>query len=133
MARNINPRMSIVNLNPSILQVPFSFIQKQFGYSVISILRKIHCESSFHLGVYPDTFPNTITEYYWISTEANQWYALGKMENGLYFFYMAHCTSTFLNGKGSMYLWVSRRYASLVEFAMDELVYEKYINETIVV
>jgi hypothetical protein len=128
--RNGEIRISITKIDVSKLYLPFTFIQKQFGYPVESILRKIHCESTVHLGKYPNTFPNTITEYYWISTEPNKWAALGKMENDLYFFYTAHCANTFVNGNGNMYLWVSTQYLNLIRFAMDEATYQVYINET---
>ena len=128
--RTVEPRKSIVSLNPSELRLPFAYIQKQFGYPIESIIKQIHCEPVVHLGTYPDTFPNTIQEYYWISTSSGTWYALGKLQNGLYFLYNAHCTNTFLNGNGLMYLWVSTRYSSLINFAMNETMYQKYIVET---
>ena len=122
------------NCNPALLRIPFSYIQRQFGYPVESIVRQINCEPVTHLGVYPDTFPHTITEYYWISTKGQEsWMALGKVKNGLYFFYTADSTSTttFKNGGARMNLWFSTRYDKLIHFAMNETIYQEYYTTTI--
>ena len=128
--RTVDPRLSINPLNPNELRLPFAYIQKQFGYPVESILKQVHCEPMIRLGIYPDTFPNIIQEYYWISTGIDSWKALGKMSNGLYFLYIADCNKTFMDNNGSMYLWVSTRYSSLINFAMNETIYQQYLNET---
>jgi hypothetical protein len=122
-------------LDPSVLQDAFLFIQAQFGYSVESILRPVNNRLEVHLGVYPDTFPNTIKEYYWIqggSPGSSPWVALGRLTNGLYFFYIAQCyktKKTFLDG-GHMNLWVSVQFSDLIHYAMDRVFYEKYIEQT---
>lgn len=124
-----------VTVNPANLRLPFVFIHEQFGYSVNSILRPIGNASSVHLGIYPDTFPNTIQDYYWINTGspgADLWMALGTLSNGLYFFYTAQCPDTqktFLDG-GYMNLWVSVKFADIINYAMDNLTYKTYIEET---
>ena len=118
------------------LRLPLLFIQAQFGYSVDSILRPIHGMPKIHMGTYPDTFPNTITEYYWIQEGApglSLWMALGKLSNDLYFFYTAQCSDTqktFLDN-GHMNLWVSTKYGDLIHYAMDKLTYQKYIKDTL--
>lgn len=125
-------RMSIGPIDPSDMRLPFSYIQKQFGYAVESIVIQIHCEPVVRLGIYPDTFPNTIQEYYWISTsDDTTWMALGKLTNGMYFFYTAYTADTFKNGGGSMCLWLAMQYSSLINFAMDQPTYDKYYNETV--
>jgi len=124
-----------VNVNPANLRLPFVFIQDQFGYSVNSILRPIRGMTSVHLGTYPDTFPNTIQEYYWLNEGhpgSDLWMALGTLSNGLYFLYTAQCSDTektFLDG-GHMNLWVSVRFADIINYAMDNLTYKTYIEET---
>ena len=130
IARSVEIRRSI-HCNPSLMNVPYSYIQKQFGYPVESILQPLHREPVTHLGLYPDTFPNTITEYYWISVKGHEsWMALGKLNNGLYFFYTAYCKNTFKNGGGRMYLWVSMRYENLIHYTMNDSIYQEYYNET---
>lgn len=117
------------------LDYPFLFIHKQFGYSVESIFRPIHTISQIHLGVYPDTFPHTIQEYFWSQTGAagsDLWIALGQLKNGLYFFYTAQCQDTprkFLDG-GHMNLWISPIFSDIIHFAMDGQMYNKYIEKT---
>ena len=89
MVRISECRKSITPLNPKELRLPFAYIQGQFGYPVESIIRQIQCEPVVRLDSYPNTFPNTIQEYYWISTSQEvSWIALGKMTNGLYFLYV---------------------------------------------
>ena len=127
--RSVEVRQS-VTLSISELRLPFSYIQKQFGYPVESIVKRIHCEPVVHLGTYPDTFPNTITGYYWTSTTDTTWMALGRLKNGLYFFYTAHTTGTFKNGGGTMVLWLATRYSSLIMYALDQPTYQKYYSET---
>ena len=132
MNRIVEIRNSNSLVSSSVLHVPFAYIQKQFGYSVESILRPIHCESRVNLGVYPNTFPNTIKEFYWIYTDTeSMWIALGVLESGLYFLYTAHTASkSFQNKNGRMNLWVASKFANLVQFAMSEDVYRRYVAET---
>lgn len=127
------------NINPAGLRLPFVFIQGQFGYSVESILRPLRPMSAIHLGVYPDTFPNTIKEYYWIQEGSpsgvpgsKPWMALGRLTNDLYFFYNAQCNNTqktFLDN-GHMNLWVSMRFSDIINYAMDKVTYQTYFDET---
>ena len=124
------------NLDASVLDIPFSFIQYQFGYPVESILRKLNTVPLINLGKYPDTFPHTIKEFHWIqagSPGSKPWAALGVLTNGLYFFYTAQTQNTpklFLDG-GHMNLWVSFRYSDLIQYAMTLAHYNDYINETV--
>ena len=125
------------NLNLGSLRTPFLFLQEQFGYSIPSILRPLRSMPNVHLGTYPNTFPNTITDYYWVhegQPGGSQWMALGKLTNGLYFLYTAVCGNTqktFLDG-GKMNLWVSLDYGDLIQFAMDSVTYTAYFNDTVV-
>jgi hypothetical protein len=128
-------RKSEILKNPGVLRLPFLFIQEQFGYSVESILRPLNLNSGINLGKYPDTFPNTIEEYFWIqdgTPGSTPWVALGKLTNGLYFFYTAQCSNTpntFLDN-GHMNLWVSIKYRHIIDYAMDDILYNRYIEET---
>ena len=125
------------NLNSDVLQIPYTYIQEQFGYSVASIQRQIHNEPALDLGKFPDTFPHIVLEYYWIHSESsssNSWLVLGRMNNGLYFFYTAQCKSSplaFLDNGAAMNLWVSWRYSELIHFAMNQSTYDLYIAETV--
>lgn len=118
------------------VQYPFMFIQPQFGYSIENILRPIYTMTDVHLGVYPDTFPHTIQEFFWTQEAApgsSMWIALGQLKGGLYFFYTAQCPNTqktFLD-LGHMNLWVSIKFSDLIHFAMDTQVYNKYILDTV--
>lgn len=130
-SRVVEIRKSNHLISSTILQSPFAYIQKQFGYSVESILRPIHCESRVNLGVYPNTFPNTIKEYFWIYTDTkSMWIALGVLDSGLYFLYTAHTVAMFQNKNGIMNLWVASKFANLIQFAMSEDVYMRYLRET---
>jgi len=127
-------RTSIYPINPRDLRLPFAFLQPQFGYSVESILRHIQCEPVLRLDPYPNTFPNTIQEQYWICSSPGEglWISLGTLTNGLYFLYMASCnTNGFMNKNGKMFLWLSTRYDTLIQYAMSQSVYDMYISSTV--
>jgi hypothetical protein len=132
--RSIELRTSEI-LDSSVMRLPFVYIQEQFGYSVESILRPIQGTTMVHMGTYPDTFPNTILEYYWIQEGVpgvSIWMALGKLTTGHYFFYTAQCPATqrtFLDG-GHMNLWASVRFSDIIHYAMDAVIYAKYVQET---
>lgn len=121
--------------NASDLQYPFLFIQKQFGYPVENILRSVQTMSHVHLGDYPDTFPNTIQEFFWTqkgSPGSSMWIALGQLTSGMYFLYTAQTSNTpktFLD-TGHMNLWVSIQFSDLIHYAMDRVIYMKYLEET---
>lgn len=131
--RTLEIRKSNSLVSNSILQAPFAYIQKQFGYPVESILRQIHCESNVSLGTYPNTFPNTCSEFYWISSDSKtEWIALGVLDSGLYFLYTAYSIGedSFSKKRGIMNLWVASKYENLIQFGMSDSTYEKYIKET---
>ena len=120
--------------NPSDIRLPFSYIQKQFGYPLESIVKQIHSEPVTHLGIYPNTFPNTIAEYYWISVKGSSvmtWASIGQLKNGLYYYYTAQTDKTFANGGGTMRVYFATRYSSLIQYAMDSATYEQYYAETV--
>ena len=145
-SRAIDLRISL-NINPNQLSMPFMYIQAKYGFSVESILRKLHVQSILHLGEYPDTFPNTIAHYYWIkyvsNTDSMNWIAIGKLNSGLYFLYTAHCKNMprafaqpLVDGVpqgGQMNLWASMRFSDIIHFAMSQDQYEQYLNETVVI
>ena len=119
------------------------YIHPQFGYSAESIYKKIQSQPRFHLGTYPNTFPNTINEYFWIQSAPNDanasdakiWKALGTMMlHGtlVYFFYSAALKSnaSFLNKQGVMNLWVSARFSDIIHFVIDSDTYQSYYSET---
>ena len=78
------------------IEVPYMYIHEQFGYSVESIYRRFMTESDADLGTYPDTFPNNIQEHFWIQPgepTVKPWISLGKLTNGLYFYFTAFSTN----------------------------------------
>ena len=135
--RNILIRYSQnIEIEKEVLATPFMYIHGQFGYDVKSIYRRLLSQSQHDLGVFPNTFPNTIYEYYWVQEgkpALEPWIAIGKLENGLYFYYRAFTNEpdAMFSKSGHMDLWVSVRYSDLIEFAMDSDTYVKYIDETV--
>jgi hypothetical protein len=123
-------------VDPSMIAIPLLFVKGYFGYSVQSILRDIYAAPDVNLGYEPDTFPNTIKEYFWIQEgvpSTTPWIALGQLNDGAYFLYKAFMikpTNTFVNN-GHMDLWVSARYSDLITYAMDTLLYSTYISNTL--
>jgi hypothetical protein len=123
-------------IDSSSLAIPFAYIQKQFGFSVDSILVQIHNQPLLDMGTYPDTFPYTISDYYWIYNKPsyiNIWICTGKLISGQYFLYSAESNinpKAFLTGDANMHLWVSYQYSDLIHFAMNKTTYELYMSET---
>ena len=114
---------------PDTTLLPFLFINPQFGYSINSILRDVHTTPVVFLK--PDVFPHTIKEYYWIQEGEpgkKSWYALGLLEDNIYFLYRAYTNTGFENG-GHMDLWVSYSFSDLIQYAMDTSVYNTYIEQ----
>jgi len=117
------------------------YLHSQFGYSVESIFRQLQNQSYLDLGTFPDTFPNTISEFYWIKQKENCWFALGKLTTDMYFYFAATSVSAegdfFFNTKtkqkiGAMHLWVSHNYADLINWSMDSDTYSVYVAETLI-
>lgn len=108
------------------LRLPFLFLNPGFGYSLSSILRHTHMSPNFVLK--PDSFPHEISSYYWVQEgELGKvpWYALGMLNDNLYFFYKAYAHSDFLTD-GHMELWISSDVSDLEQFAMDRQTYDIY-------
>ena len=131
---------SIDLLDPRKMDTPFMYIHEQFGYSVESIYRTLLTQSAVDLGTFPDSFPNTISEYYWIQEgqpTVSPWIALGKLNSGNYFYYTAACDSIdgyfFKNKKknGIMHLWISHNYDDIINWTMSGPDYESYLSSTL--
>jgi hypothetical protein len=130
------------NVNFMRMQLPYVYIQPQFGYSMSDIQRKINNQTMLYIGAWPDTFPKTITSHYWTYKTPESlnpsvpglftWASLGTLADGHYFFYTAQCKNvpeTFLQSDSSMNLWVSTRYSDLIHFAMNQNLYDQYIKD----
>jgi hypothetical protein len=116
-------------INPDISILPFLFLNPQFGYSVNSIIRDVHTTPKVFLK--PDAFPYNIQEYYWIQegvTGKTSWYALGLLEDNIYFLYRAY-THTGFEKDGHMDLWLSYKFNDIIQSAMDTSVYNAYIAD----
>jgi len=117
------------------IMFPIMFIGEQYGYSLSSIFRKLNNSQEVHVGIYPDIFPHTIQEYFWIKKGVpgkEPWAALGQLNDNTYFLFTAFMirdTGTFV-GNGQMNLWMSVRYSDLVQSPMDPLMYNEYISNT---
>ena len=128
MSRDLTIRK--MKVDPMSISLPLLFVNPQFGYSVDSILRSMYGSPDYVMK--PNAFPHDIKEYYWIyeGTVGNKpWYALGCLEEGLYFFYKAY-THTRFDKDGHMDLWVSHLFSDLIQYAMDTLTYNTYIIDT---
>lgn len=84
------------NLDINTMQTPYMYIHEQFGYSVVSIYRRLMTQSDASLGIYPDTFPNNIAEHFWIQGgqgTVRPWISIGRLTTGLYFYFTAFTNS----------------------------------------
>lgn len=116
------------SIDPDITLLPFLYINPQFGYSVNSILRHLHTTPAVFLK--SDVFPYNVQEYYWIQEGEpgkTSWYALGLLEDNIYFLYRAYTDNTF-EKDGHMDLWVSYNFSDIINSAMDASVYNSYIT-----
>lgn len=117
------------------IMFPLVFFGESNGYPLSRILREIRTAPQVYLGTYPDTFPHTIQEYYWIRAGEpgkTPWLALGILQGDIYFLYSAFMnmpSNTFVNN-GHMDLWVSPRYSDIIQYAMDAAFYNDYISNT---
>jgi len=88
-------------------------------------------DASINCIINSSVFPYEIKEYYWIQEGEpgkNSWYALGLLENNIYFFYKAY-THTSFDIDGHMDLWISYKFSDLIEYAMDTLTYNEYTKD----
>ena len=141
MSRDYGIRLNAnANANAHQLNTPFMYIHAQFGFPVESIYRRFKNQSDAFLGIYPNTFPNNISELYWVQEgmpTMRPWIALGKLSTGLYFYYTAFSLDIsgifWKNGIpcGHMNLWLSPRYEDLIQSSMDSATYATYIAETL--
>jgi len=128
MSRDTSIRKSQVD--PALISLPFLYINPQFGYSVNTMLRDI-LESPDCI-IKEDAFPYDIKEYYWIQEGIpgeKPWYALGYLNEDMYFFYKAFTYSTF-DKDGHMDLWLSYQFGDLIQYAMDTATYNTYITSS---
>jgi hypothetical protein len=66
-------------------------------------------------------FPNNIGEYYWINDGKNDehpWYALGRLNNGAYFYFIASCTFSGFDCEGQMALYLANDLQTLYDNGM---------------
>lgn len=132
MSRILEQRIGIVT-NTTYPIIPLAYVQSQFGYSVQSIQRNLHCESMLYIN--DSIFPATIVSYSWIHSDMKKgvWKALGRLENGTWFYYTANLNgrNSFLEKGCTMNLWVTMQYKNLIQFAMTQTEYTTYLAETI--
>ena len=122
---------TIYKTNPdtSKISLPLLYVNPQFGFSVDKILRPIHGSPDVFLK--PNIFPYEIKEYYWIQEGvfgSKQWFALGLLEERLYFYYKASAYTSF-DKDGNMDLWVSHNFSDIIQYAMDTSTYDIYIKD----
>ena len=133
MSRDTQIRVQIEDIKVGSLHEPFSRINNQFehdNYSIKNIQHAIVVENkTYDAGEFPDN----IEKYYWVYPGKNDeipWYALMKLTNGNYALYKATCDYTGFDCQGYMELFVSPFYENLINYAMTERVYNKYIKKT---
>jgi len=109
------------------MEYPYSFIGSY--YEVSEILRPIPVDIE---QADAGTFPSNIREHLWIEEGENDgrpWKALGRLENGNYFFYTASCDYTGFDCQGMMRLWVSHTFDNILFHAMTEEERSAYLRK----
>ena len=111
-------------LDPAWLEYPFSFVT---DYDLTP--DPIPGQPDEDIG----GFPNTIAHYYWIHEGQNDeepWLTLCRLTNGVYVFYKGECDYTGFDCQGDMKIYASKDPAILIQMAMGESDYRKYIEDT---
>jgi hypothetical protein len=120
------------------LEYPFSYITPasqdlyNYGYSYESIHRPIVVETPEEQAD-GSGFPHNIKEYYWVQegeNDGDEWIALGKLENGAFFYFTASCDYTGFDCQGGMNLWVSNSFKNILDHAMAPRDREKFLVVT---
>ncbi len=110
------------------MSYPYSEIGTD-GYDVEDIL----CQHPINEDpVEAGDFPNNIKEHFWShegTSDEETWSSCGQLENGAYFFFTANCCYTGFDVSGSMSLYVSPSWHTIVNFCMDEDTYNQYVKE----
>ena len=86
-------------------------------YRVKTIVRPIPGVAALDAG----TFPNNISEYYWINDGKNDehpWYVLGRLNNGAYFYFIASCNFSGFECEGQMALYLAPNLQTLYDNGM---------------
>ena len=129
MARNTQIRKC--SINASVMEYPYDCIEDECcGYTIKDIQRPILVDEEL---ADAGDFPKNIAEHFWVSEGNNDtapWHSIGVLTNGNYFYYTASCDYTGFDCQGEMRLFVSSSYANLIEHALDQEVYRKYLAET---
>ncbi len=116
--------------NPDLddLEDPFVYID-EYDLSPKKMIGEVHRECK--------NFPNCVTHYYWIHRGRNDedsWRALFRYQdedgNTMYGFYLGECDYTGFDCEGSMELYTSDSYDTLIEKAFDNWDYTLYMRET---
>jgi hypothetical protein len=122
------------------MDYPFSQISQKsddpyYYYDVAEILKPILVETPEEKAD-PGPFPTNIQDYFWIQpgeNEGQDWIACGTLTNGAFFFYKGWCDYTGFDCQGGMDLYVSKSWANIVNHAMIQDDYLKYMNQTVLV
>ena len=126
------------------LEYPFSHIQNSDDHVPYPrCVRQIPGQPVAKIG----NFPHNIQHYYWIFTQGHSdenedededdehdwlyWLVFCKLTNGTYVYYVADSTWTgFTYGYGDMAIYASKHPEVLIEYAMSDRDYAKYIRST---
>lgn len=112
------------NPDPACLKYPFSFMD-DYGRQV----KPIPGQPVEDVG----DFPNNIAHYFWIHEGQNDtepWLTICRLTSGVYVFYKGECDYTGFDCQGSMELYASKDPAVIIQMAMGESDYNKYIDDT---
>jgi hypothetical protein len=119
-------QQSADTLQPECLKYPFYFlITGEYETAVYPI--------PGHESADAGNFPHNIEHYYWIHEGENDiepWITLCRLTNGAYVFYKGECDYTGFDCQGNMKLYSSHDVGILIQYAMSESDYEKYIIDT---
>ena len=109
---------------------PYGYIALDGFYSVKHIRKPIVVEPE---EADAGHFPWNIRTHFWFVEGNNlgeDWISCGVLDNGNYFFYKGDCCYTGFSVHGTMSLWVSESWKTIVDYVMTESEYQLYMKET---
>ena len=132
MSRCIVLRNSLKEHNMKAFKYPFFWIKTE-DYNLHKIVKPLITQSKEDALNLSGNFPKSIDQWLWSRPGKNDedaWLLLCILKSGAYAFYRAGCDYTGFDCQGGMELIVSRNFAEVIEYGMNDYEYEIYMEET---
>lgn len=134
MSRNVLERLARFRHQKTEFDYPFSCIGDLDDiYKVENIIRPLVNQFRDSAVALAGDFPHNIIRWLWSAPGYNDeecWYLLCQLSTGAYALYSARCDYTGFDCQGDMTISVCESLATLIQYGMDESVYQLYMKKT---